>query len=122
MSILNFDKPKKIRSTDEHNKIYSSDCAALGTYVPNMSDEDNNKWKAKHIESNDERVEIRKSFDGTQVVIVVYKNIIESDWKNNIEGHKNIRISANSKIHMTLSEYNEFIKAIEEAKQIIGLV
>ena len=86
-----------------------------------MSDEDNNKWKAKYIKFNDERIEIRKSFDGTQVVIVVYKNIIEGDWKNNIKGHKNIKISANSKVHMTFDEYNEFIGAIEEAKQILGI-
>lgn len=119
MNILSFEKPKKIRTTEKHNETYSSDCGVPGTFVPNMSNDDNIKWKAKYIKSNDERVEIRKSFDGTQVVIVVYKNIIKNDWKNRIEGHGNIRISANNKIHMTFDEYNKFKEAIEEAKQIL---
>ena len=47
--LLCFDKPKKVRSTEEHNKTYMSDSGIAGTYVPNMSEEDKNKWKAKHI-------------------------------------------------------------------------
>ena len=60
MGLLSFDKPKKIRSTEEHNKMFSSDSGISGTYVPNMSKEDQLKWKAKHIKGDDERVEIRK--------------------------------------------------------------
>lgn len=120
MSVLSFDNPKKTRSTEEHNKLHSSDCEVSGTYVPNMSEEDNLKWKAKHIKGKDERIEIRKSL-GAQVVIVVYKNVREGDWQNGIEGHDNVRISANSKMHMTFEEYKEFTEAIKEAMEILGV-
>lgn len=113
MSILCFDEIKKLRSTKEHNEIFVSDCEVAGTFVPNMSDADNKKWKAKHIKGSDERVEIRKSMSGTQVVIIVYKNITSK--------HDNIQISANGKIHMDLNIYNEFETAINEAKDILNL-
>lgn len=71
--LLCFDKPKKIRNTKEHNEMYSSDSGVAGTYVPNMSEEDKNKWKAKHIKGEDERIEIRKTINGVQLLIVVYK-------------------------------------------------
>lgn len=119
--ILNFEQPKKSRSTEDHNKLYISDCEVDGTFVPNMSKEDNSRWKAKHIKGKDERVEIRKCFGGTQAVIVVYKNELKGNWREGVEGHKNIRISANSKIHMDLQEYKEFLQAIEEAFEILKL-
>ena len=62
MGLLSFDKPKKVRSAEEHNKMFSSDSGIAGTYVPNMSKEDQLKWKAKHIKGDDERIEIRKEF------------------------------------------------------------
>jgi hypothetical protein len=68
-----FRHTKKIRSTAEHNSKYGSDSGIPGTYVPNMSEEDKNKWKAKHIKGDDERIEIRKSFNGVQILIVVFK-------------------------------------------------
>lgn len=64
--ILMWDKPKKLRSTESHNRIYSSDAEVAGTYVPNMSETDKEAWKAKHIKSDDDpRVEIRKTVVGT---------------------------------------------------------
>lgn len=116
---MSFEKPKQLRSYTEHNEIYSSDTEINGTYVPNMSAEDMNKYKAKHIKGKDERIEIKKTFGSTQVVAVVYKNTVDSDWRNNVEGHQNVRISANSKIHMSFDDWAEFIAAIEEAKQLI---
>lgn len=120
--ILNFEKPNKLRSTEEHNKINSADCNVPGTYVPNMSKEDMNKWKAKHIKGNDERVEIRKNFGGAQVVIIVYKNInkgTKEKWWD--DKHDNIRISANGKIHMTFTLWYEFVQVINEAKTVLKI-
>ena len=58
--ILSFETPKKLRSAEKHNEMYQSNAGVNGTYVPNMSKEDMNLWKAKHIKGSDERVEIRK--------------------------------------------------------------
>jgi hypothetical protein len=62
--VLSFDKPKKLRSTDEHAQMYSSDTNVDGTYAPNMSEKDKLKWKAKHIGGDDPRIEIRKTVSG----------------------------------------------------------
>jgi hypothetical protein len=74
MSILSFEQPKKLRPQEEHNKMYSSEAKAANSYVPNMSIEDENKWKAKHIKGENERIEIRKTLHGVNLVIVVRKN------------------------------------------------
>jgi hypothetical protein len=62
--VLSFDKPKKLRSADEHSKMHTSDAYVDGTYVPNMSEKDKLKWKAKHIGGDDPRIEIRKTVSG----------------------------------------------------------
>jgi len=124
MAILSFETPKKLRPTEEHNKKYVSDSGIPGTYVPNMSPADMDRWKAKHIKGKDERVEIRKTFSSAQVVIIVYKDIRESSfdrengWK---PGHENVHISANGKIQMSFQEWNDLITAVQEAKDILGI-
>jgi len=119
MSILSFEIPKKVMSEEERQKRGSSDCGIPGTYLQNMSEEDMDKWKAKHIKGQDERVEIKKNFGGTQAVIVVYKGCQEGNWREKISYHENIQISANSKIHMSFDLWNEFQQAIAEAYKIL---
>jgi hypothetical protein len=121
MSVLSFEKPEKLRPTEEHNNMHVSDSGIAGTYVPNMSNEDMKKWKAKHIKGEDERIEIRKSFGGAQALIIVYKKSKKGDWRNRVEGHEHVRISANNKIHMTFDEFNEFLEAMDEAFDILGI-
>jgi hypothetical protein len=137
--ILSFEKPKKVRSTEEHNNLFSSDCGVAGTFVPNMSKKDELKWRAKHIGGEDERVEIRKTLGGAQVLIVVFKNpyhppypkypetrYTDSAYHVNLgkykekqkewyKRHENIKLSMNGKIDMTLNDYNELSLAIQEA-------
>jgi hypothetical protein len=145
MSILSFDKPKKISSTEEHNKKFSSDSGIAGTYVPNMSEDDKLKWKAKHITGEDERIEIRKTFEGVQILIIVYKkeyhpskpvfpeydgggkdfyweqaNIFyHADCARYDKRHENIRISMNGKLNLTWSNLSDMNEAIEEAYEIL---
>jgi hypothetical protein len=143
--ILSFEKPKKVRSTEEHNKMYSSDCGVAGTFVPNMSKEDELKWKAKHIKGDDERVEIRKTLGGSNVLIIVYKNSYnppypdypecgynhpaykdlyakyqkeEKEWR---KSHNEIQISTNGKIDMNFIDMVEVMKAITEAKMLMNI-
>jgi hypothetical protein len=141
MSILSFDKPKKIRSTEKHNKKFSSDSGIAGTYVPNMSEDDKLKWKAKYIIGDDERIEIRKTINGVQLLIVVYKkeyhppkpefpeydggskdfyweqaNIIyRTDNERYAKRHENVRISMNGKLDIGWNDLDDMNKAINEA-------
>ena len=113
--ILDFNKPKKLRSTAEHNEMYVADDAPPGVYVPNMSEEDMLRWKAKHIKGDNERVEIRKTVRGisnyAQMVIVVYKN---HEGKG-----PEIVISSNSKLGFSLELWKDLETAIQEAKDIL---
>lgn len=123
MSLIDFNKPQKIRSTFDHNQIYGSDSGVAGTYVPNMSDEDMDKWKGTHIKGEDERIEIRKTIGGVQLLIMVSKSIKFTSYFDNrkewLKNHKNVRISMNGKMDITFDEYDEFIKVIEEAKNLL---
>lgn len=117
MAILDFNKPRKVRTTQEHNRKYTSDSGVDGTYVPNMSEADMKKWKAKHIKGADERIEIRKTLNGVQVLIVVYKNRKEKEGYGGVMRmeHENVQISMNGKLHLTYDDYKEFKTAITEA-------
>lgn len=122
MGKINFNKPAKVRSTAEHNKRYMSDSGVDGTYVPNMSREAMYEWKGKHIKGKDERIEIRKTFYGTQMLIVVYKNRLDKEGYGGamITQHENIQISMNSKLHLTWEDYKEFKEVIQEAELILN--
>mgnify|MGYP007051658946 CR=1 FL=1 len=104
--ILQWDKPKKARSTEEHNAAHQSDTGVPGTYVPNMSDEDNKAWKAKKI---GDRVEIRKLFtdleNWAQVLIKVYGDGFE--------------MSANGRFGLTWETFYEMQDAINEARAVL---
>lgn len=123
MSLIDFNKPKKIRSTEEHNQMYSSDSGIAGTYVPNMSKADREKWKGNHIKGTEERIEIRKTFHGVQLLIVVYKKISFTDWHVNRDAwrtnHNNVRISMNGKLDLTFDEYDELTEVVAEAKELL---
>lgn len=108
MGILNFDKPKKVTPTQEHNDHYSSDSGIAGTYVQNMSDEDRAKWKAKKIGGDDPRVEIRKTLNGTQIVLIV-----------RLSG---VTMSANGKMVFKHDEFEELSQAVAEANACLSQV
>ena len=73
MSLIKWDKPKKLRTTKKHNEMYSADCEVDGTYVPNMSRLDTEMWKGtlKTHKDGSGQVELRKTFGSTQLLIVV---------------------------------------------------
>jgi hypothetical protein len=123
--ILDFEKPQKIRSTDKHNEMFSSDSGVAGTYVPNMSEDDTKKFKAKHITGDHERVEIRVSM-GVNVVIIVYKKPYPVKWDYTKQDeyrkrHLDIQFSVNGKLDITFDQWSNINQAIEEAKQILGI-
>jgi len=143
--LLTFDKPKKVLSTEKHNKRFQSDSGVAGTYVPNMSEEDKNKWKAKHITGTDERIEIRKTIGCSQLLIIVYKKAYQPSypefpeydgggkdayWEdaNNIyrvqrtaweKRHQDVRISMNGKLDLTWDDFWDIQEAVKEAFEIL---
>lgn len=140
--ILSFDTPKKTRSTEEHNKAHTSDSGIPGTYVPNMSNTDAERWKAKHIKGDNERIEIRKSFPMAQIVIVVRKHpplpypeygtdykkwspedderveVLRVKWN---EAKNNIKVSMNGSLWLSFQDYREMEQAIAEACGILNV-
>lgn len=72
MTILCWDKPKKIHSTAEWADI-SFDGGPKGGYVPNMSEDDAQRWKAKLVgtKAGYPQVEIRKKFGSALATIIV---------------------------------------------------
>ena len=123
--ILSFEKPEKLRPTEEHNEMFSSDSGIPGTYVSNMSEEDELKWKAKHIKGSDERIEIRKTLEcGTNIVIKVHKRCLTQDEYDTApysKKHKDIVMSVNGKMDMTNTEYLQMLSAIYEAQEILEI-
>jgi hypothetical protein len=116
--LLDFNKPKKVSSTEDHNREYRSDAGIDGTYVQNMNQDDMVKWKAKHIKGDDERIEIRKTLGGVQLVAVVYKRRRQTenaDWRDRMTDHNDVKLSMNGKLDMTWDEWWELQDAVKEA-------
>ncbi len=73
MSILRWDKPKKVMTTQQWAEHYGFDGGPIGGYAPNMSEADQLSWKAKITgkKLGFPQVEIRKTTKrGSQVVII----------------------------------------------------
>jgi len=117
MGLLCFEKPKKINSTKEHNDYYSADCDVPGTYVPNMSRDDREKWKGKILGKSGKRplqIEIRKNSFVTVVGLKGYK------YKHYNTTKFNIHVAAAGPIQLTFEEWEEWRKCVEEAKEILA--
>lgn len=74
MSILRWDKPKKIMTAQQWGEHYGFDGGPIGGYSPNMSEADQLSWKAKITgkKLGFPQVEIRKTTErGSQVVIII---------------------------------------------------
>lgn len=65
MTILMWNKPKKVMSSEEYAESYGADGAPPGCYSGNMGTEDSYRWRAKLIKGKEgTRVEIRKTVTG----------------------------------------------------------
>jgi len=122
MSLISWDKPKKIRSTATHNRGHMSDSDIAGTYVPNMSKKDRAKWKGKMTcVTTSPCVEIRKN----SFVIVIgldgydYKSYrrIPARWAFLSTIGKNVHIASAGPIQLSFKEWEEFKAVVEEARE-----
>lgn len=125
--LINWDKPKKLRSTAKHNAMHVSDSYVLGTYVPNTSERDRRKWKGKITQvTTSPQVEIRKD---SFVVIVGLKGYTYKGYhrlpQNTGFGRGpstkglNIHIASAGPIQMSFKVWEEFIAVVAEAKQTL---
>jgi hypothetical protein len=74
MTILMWDKPKKVLTTEQWAEHYGFEDGPKGGYLPNMSEADKLSWKAKITgkKLGYPQVEIRKTTrHGSQVMIIV---------------------------------------------------
>jgi hypothetical protein len=119
--MLNFDKPKKLRSTEEHNREYRSEARAAGTYVPNMSQKDREDWKAKKIGGNDPRIEIRKTVKGNDPTLKTWEGKLNK--QDNcyaqllaiVRPNGSVVMSANGRMAFDSKTWDDLHNAVKEA-------
>jgi hypothetical protein len=104
--IVMWDKPKRKISKEEWKNI-SADSAPPGVYTPNMSDEDRCRWKGKIVgqKIGHPQAELRKSFHGAQMLIIVsvkggykYKNYTREET-NEFNVHMSLNGGAQMNFH-----------------------
>lgn len=73
MTILVWDKPKKVRSKKDWEQHGGFDGGPTGGYIPNMSDDDAKSWKAKitGTKLGFPQVEIRKQTEEALILLIV---------------------------------------------------
>lgn len=123
--ILSWETPERVESVEDWKKI-SADGAPPGVYTPNMSKEDQLKWKAKltghKAKPPHPQVEIRKNL-GSQVLIIVSLGGFKYQH-DTVEGTKdyNVRISMNGPSYLTFQETEEMLEVVKEAKAMLKVV
>lgn len=128
--ILTFAKPKRARPIEEWKDSYPADGAPPGCYTPNMSKADKESWKAKVVgsQSGNHQIEIRKTVQGTNVVIVVNGSMPEivepkNRWeRRRREPTSNVRISANGPMQFSPKDWAELNRAVNEAHAVLTLL
>jgi hypothetical protein len=125
MGLLCWDKPKKKRPTKAHNEKFQSDSGVDGTYVPNMSEDDKLKWKAKKIGGKDPRIEIRKTTEGTLHSEPTGHGFDRNWWEGRAqallvvrwpldENRPTVTFSSNGKAEFDLSELRDVLQEAEK--------
>lgn len=135
MGILMWEKPEKIMTTESWRASHSSDCDVPGTYTPNMSPEDEKRWKARLIGKGEfARVEIRRL--GAVVTVALgagfgsKKEPVYKDGEWPPTHHKkieplpetvgvNVQIKTGRVIDLTWNQLAELNSAIKEAREAL---
>lgn len=127
MGILMWDKPKKVKSKEEWANDGGFEDGPTGGYIPNMSDADQARWKAKLVgtKTGFPQVEIRKTTKGAQMLIIVnlgagynykyYKAVPDKSWGSSTKGI-NLHVALNGPAQMTFQDMDEMYQAVQEAK------
>jgi hypothetical protein len=125
MSILMWGAPKKLRTPQQNAEHYGFEDGPTGGYVPNMSENDALRWKAKMTgqKRGVKQIELRKSFRSAQVTIIVtldggytYKYYGSKDYPHLSTEGIQIHMATNGPIQMSFDEMAEMNGAVQEAK------
>ncbi len=135
MSILSWEKPNQVNTKDKWLEI-SADGAPPGVFTPNMSHEDNLKWKARLVghKVGYPQVEIRR--DSTVIIVSLtgykYKqynlrqteeNLAKArmfDHDENFTNWPTIHIASAGATMLTFDQFTEFKQAIDEAFEFLS--
>jgi len=113
MSVLHWDRPPRRLSLQQWRARRHP---VPGGYLPNMSDADRSKWKARLIGGKDPRVEIRKG-SGRALLLIVVRN--REGRLSNVPGTplpRGVRFSANGTVELDNLEWIELTQAVQEAR------
>lgn len=134
MSVLMWDKPKRVMSKEDWAEN-QADGAPPGTYVPNMSEKDRMRWKAKLVgqKTGFPQVELRR--DSTVVILSLkgykYKyydtrrseenlaNTRKYDKKATYDKWPLIHIASAGPMAMSFEDLDDFKKAIDEGIEFL---
>lgn len=130
MNVLSWDKPKRKMNAAKWKDSYGFEDGPTGGYVPNMSDKDRRKWKAKLVGATTDhpQVEIRKSSKAVQLTMIVslgngynykyYKAVNKPGDSYRTKG-VNVHIALNGGYQLTFAEMSEMNDAVLEAKKAL---
>lgn len=141
MSVLMWDKPKRVKSVEEWKDI-SADGAPPGVYTPNMSEDDKHKWKAvlKGKTTGFPYVEIRKTTshfgklkgEKNSQGLSLYAQVLITVSLGGGYPHKgydpkcmlgvNVQISMNGQSTFSFQDMADMHEAIGEARQTLETV
>lgn len=103
--LLSWERPEKAQSTEKHNSC-TADGAPPGVYVPNMSEADARKWRAKLVGGKDPRVEVRTTQCNANLVLIVRPH--------------EVKLSMNGPACFDATTWEELQTAVREAKTILA--
>ena len=107
MTVLYWQTPKRRTPVADWKKDNVFDGGPPGGYLPNMSDEDMLKWKAKlvGVSTSTPAVEIRKTA-GSEIKLVVREH--DHD------------MSMNGKAKLTAADFHNMFEAVKEARAVLA--
>jgi len=120
--LLMWDKPQRAQSVADWKDSYGFDGGPASGYVPNMSDQDAQRWRAKLVgkSTHSPQVEIRRTL-GSQVLLIVnlgggyaYKG-----YKREHTQGVNVHFSVNGPLQMTFDELAELAQVVSEAREYL---
>ena len=122
--LLMWDKPAKKMAVDEWKDSYGFEDGPTGGYLPNMSDQDAARWKAKLVgkTTSSPQVEIRRTM-GNQLLLIVnlgggyaYKHFTREGTKAR---GVNVHLSTNGPLQMSFDDQAELNQVVQEARQYL---
>ena len=128
--LLMWDKPQKAQSVTDWKNSYGFEDGPAGGYVPNMSDQDAARWKAKLVGKTTPypQVEIRKTSGSTQLLMIVslgqgynyksYKAVPSSRGAYATQG-VNVHMALNGGLQLTFEEMHQMHAVVQEAKEYL---